>query len=100
MKKKKIVIETTYFGNIKRCIHLNKEKNYIYINSEIVDQNRMLLKTTDGKYITGSDYVSKKYALLDINPIREGDLFVDEESLVLANSYLDEDKIKKKSLHL
>lgn len=100
MKKKKIVIEASYFGNIRKCLHLNKENNYKYINSEIVSRNQFLLKTTDNIYMTGYDYISGKNNFLNANPTKEGELFVDEKSLVKADSYIYEDKIPKKSLHL
>lgn len=105
MKKVKtndIVIVSTYFGSIRKCIHLTKENNYSYLNSQLVEENKLLLKTNDEKFITGSDYINKKNKILNTLPTREGELYVDKDSLVLASSCLteDEDKIKEKSLHL
>ena len=99
MKQKKIVIETTYFGSIRRCLHLNKENNYTYINSELVSKDIMLLKTSDERFITGSDYINKKNKFLNTKPSTEGELYVDENSLLPVNE-IEEAKIQKKSLHL
>lgn len=100
MKKKNIVIEASYFGNIRKCLHLNKGNNYKYINSEIVSRKQVLLKTTDQTYITGYDYINGKNKFLNTYPTKEGELFVDEKSLVKTDSYIYEDKIPEKSLHL
>ena len=99
MKTKKLVIKTTYFGSIRKCISLNKENNYSYINSELVSENRLLLETNKGKFITGSEYVNKKNNLLSTTSNREGEIYIDKNSLVPANDSIGE-KINKKSLHL
>ena len=97
-----------FIGNIKKCTKLDLSNIFVasdfkgkqkcgkpVIDSEIYKENAILVRTYRYGFVDLEDY-DKKTIEMSINPVKEGDLFVDYDSLKVYSE--TNDKMIKKAL--